>query len=335
MAECSPLCLATAAADDAEGLLADPTVLAVIRYGEAASFTTPSTPVAFDARDIRIPLHPLTASTALEVWRGTEPVKQYQHGAVILATTSCLSIGQIHLDETAFSDLEAASEYAYQQILQALAAGPHPYLLRLWNYFPAINGRAGELERYQAFCIGRGRAIDGAAHWPTPAATAIGSHAAGLLIYFLAAAQPGRRIENPRQVAADRYPARYGPRQPSFARATAKSWPSSTHLYISGTASIVGHETRHDDVITQLKEALRNFTALVDRAQAEQQTPLPPLTLLKAYVRYPEQMETVHDYLAQHLQPALPFWVLCGDICRTDLLVEIEGLYAEPFGALA
>ncbi len=331
----SPLCVDIVPNGDINRHLAEPNVLAVIRSDRVSSSVPQGVAYAansesLDPRAISVGLATDQESLPLEVWRTSTPVTIEQHGLLGIASTPMLTLGRLILSEAAFPDIEIASEVGYRTILDYLRVSPHPYLVRVWNYFPNINRRIGTLDRYQRFCLGRSRAINGTTLWQTPAATAIGTHSPDFVLFFLAAASPGLRVENPRQVAADQYPLRYGPRQPSFARATAKTWGESTHLYISGTASIVGHESKHDHVINQLEEAMRNLYALVTQATQVLMRPLPDtLTYLKVYVRHPEHRQQVRDYLDQTLDAATLRMVLTGDICRSDLLVEVEGIYAE------
>ena len=102
---------------------------------------------------------------------------------------------------------------------------------RIWNYFPRINVESDGLERYRAFCVGprHGRLDDSASR-------ECDRTRPGLL-------SSRRRAASVEQVSAYRYPALYGPRSPLFSRAVVKQWARSTQLYISGTASVVGHWT--------------------------------------------------------------------------------------------
>ena len=61
-----------------------------------------------------------------------------------------------------------------------------------------------------------------------------------LAIGFLAGRAVPRHFENPRQVPAFEYPAQYGPRPPSFSRATAVKAGEGRWIFISGTAAVVG-----------------------------------------------------------------------------------------------
>jgi len=152
-------------------------------------------------------------------------------------------------------------------------------------------------------------------------------------IFLLTGSRPGINIENPRQVSAYRYPRIYGPRSPSFARATALPQPDGQMLLmISGTASVVGHETLHEgDLIAQLDEIERNLRALLGESAARLARPglktFGPDALLRAYVRYRDDWPAVRDHLAR-AWPGVSVVGLEGDICRTDLLVEIEAVCA-------
>jgi len=50
--------------------------------------------------------------------------------------------------------------------------------------------------------------------------------------------------------------------------------------------------------------------------------------LLKVYVRHRADIEVVHRMLATRLGDAVPLLFLHGDICRRELLLEIEGVHS-------
>ncbi|MFP4161558.1 MAG: hypothetical protein ACLFMW_00335 [Ectothiorhodospira sp.] len=308
----------------------DPHRLARIRFGET-NRTDPARP---DTLDLALP--PLPPGGPVEVWRATSPVTRGFEAGIGFTHTDEVLFGWMHLDEDRFgADLAAAAEHTYARILSFHQEMGFPALLRVWNYFPRLHERQDGLDRYQIFCLGRHRAL---AQTPLgkgdlPAATAIGTRAPGLVVYFLAGREPGRQIENPRQVSAFCYPARYGPRSPSFSRATLRRWQGSwAHLYISGTASIVGHETRHQEPLPQLREILENLRAVMQATGepplAEPEADPARLSLLKVYVRHAADAADIRAELEATLDPVPPLLLLRGDICREDLLVEIEGLHA-------
>ncbi len=230
-------------------------------------------------------------------------------------------------------DPALAAEEGYQNLLALASRRGFEKLLRAWNFMPSINLGDGDAERYRRFCLGRARALEavGLEGADLCAGTAIGGEDPALRIFVLAAPVAGINIENPRQLSAFRYPRIYGPRSPSFARATAFPQPDgSTLLMISGTASVVGHETTHEgDVDGQVDEIVTNMTALLEesvhRLGRENLSTFGPHSLLRVYVRHAEHWPAVYKRL-RRAWPNSPMVGLRGDICRSDLLLEVEAV---------
>jgi chorismate lyase/3-hydroxybenzoate synthase len=228
--------------------------------------------------------------------------------------------------------LDTLIDAAYDELLGFLQAQAYPHLLRLWNFFPAINADEQQLERYRRFCIGRQAAFARHGYVPPaniPAASAIGTGQSGLWIYGLAARTSATTLENPRQISAYHYPPRYGPRSPWFSRAVLKDWGAEWHLYISGTASIVGHTScNRGDPQTQLEEICRNLRMLLGTAAVQHgldPAGLSPASVWKVYVRSP-QPALITERLAAIGGRCLPTVILEADLCRAELLIEVEGV---------
>ncbi|WP_018233486.1 chorismate transformation enzyme, FkbO/Hyg5 family [Thioalkalivibrio thiocyanodenitrificans] len=308
---------------------ADDRLLARITFGPVTGSD------ADDPRRIQVGLPALLDGPDSELWHTDAPVTRGWRDDIGFAHTDRLLFARIHLPDS--SDAAAAAREAYARLLDFHRSMGYPALLRIWNYFDRLLAPAGDsgLDRYQAFCAGRHDALEAAGldAAALPAATAIGTDSPGFLVYLLAAREAGDPIENPRQVSAYRYPPDYGPRSPTFSRATLKDWPSGAHLYISGTASIVGHASRHEgDVRAQVDEIIDNLEALIGNVSRGHglDTLAGPgdLSLIKVYVKHARDLEAVHERIRARIgtYPAMLF--LHGDICRRELLVEIEGLYA-------
>jgi chorismate lyase/3-hydroxybenzoate synthase len=159
-----------------------------------------------------------------------------------------------------------------------------------------------------------------------PAATAVGrqDQSSLLQVYWLAATEPGRAIENPRQVSAFNYPRQYGPAPPSFSRAMLVAGG----LLISGTGSIIGHASHHGhDLTAQLDEILRNLASLRQASGGPAQLHSGRGTLLKIYLRDPAAAGLVSAYLRAQLPAQVQFLVLGADICRRELVVEIDAAH--------
>jgi enamine deaminase RidA (YjgF/YER057c/UK114 family) len=224
--------------------------------------------------------------------------------------------------------LEGQTASLYQKLFAAIQALGYPHLLRTWNYFPQITDQEAGQERYHAFSVGRHAAY--AAHgWAAetaPAASALGTVDGPLTILFLAAKKEGQPIENPRQISAYHYPKRYGPKSPIFARALLSTADGPPTLFISGTASIVGHESRHPgDVRAQLAEILTNIEALLDEAR-KAGLPAGGRLSLKAYIRDPATAPLIEETVRHWLGAEGELACLNAEICREELLVEIEGI---------
>jgi hypothetical protein len=236
------------------------------------------------------------------------------------------------------ADLAEAARLAYLDVFATLAATGAAHLLRLWNYLPRINEVTDGLERYRRFNIGRQRAFIESGRSPfegAPAACALGTGSDALAIRFLAARTPVVAIENPRQVSAYRYSAAFGPRSPTFSRAAlAEVGGGRIALFISGTASIVGERSVHDgDARAQLDETLRNLDAVIEAAQARTDARFEPSRFdWIAYLRRPNDLPVLRPRMAAWAPGAQIAW-LRADICRSELLVEIEG-HAIEAGAL-
>lgn len=281
--------------------------------------------------------------TGLEWLGGTLPAEHWQvagpvtHGASNgidwrAGNDLCFLVTTVPDDGT--GDIAELTEDAYRRLLETTRALDHPQLLRVWNYMPDINAGAGDAERYRRFCIGRGRALEhmGIGESRLCAGSAIGGEEPVLRVYALAGQAGGRAIENPRQVSAYRYPRGYGPRSPSFTRATALPEEDGTFtLLISGTASVVGHATAHaDNLDGQLLETARNLEALLAEAARELARPrlasFSGQSLMRVYVRNADNWPRVKSFV-ERTWPGVPAAGLRGDICRGDLLVEIEAVH--------
>lgn len=271
-------------------------------------------------------LAPLSPTQAIESWGSRAPRESGQQGPIEWLTDGdCLFC---HATTPLGDDAASVTQHLYEAILAFVANSAFPHLLRIWHYLPRINAGAGERELYQRFCVGRARAFDAYPYTPgqLPAGTAIGTRQGDeLLIYFIATKQPGRQIENPRQVSAFDYPRQYAPRKPLFSRAVVWSDDHGEQLLVSGTASIVGHASRHaNNLEAQLTEVWLNLESLRQAAGATH-----PVAL-RVYIRNEADYPAIRDFLRERLAPNVATLYLLADICRSELLVEIEGVYAMP-----
>ena len=316
-------------ADPAErdALLADPQVLALFgfRAGARPSLDT-------DPRWLEVGLQPY-GQAQLEVWRSQHPAQHGRDRDLAWAQSADLGFGVLQVDEAEHGGIEAAACYAYQRLGEHLANSAHPRLLRIWNYMDAITLGEGDEERYRQFCVGRAAGIGKIDTQQLPAATAIGrcDGVRVFQLYWLCCNQPGTPLENPRQVSAYHYPRQYGRQAPSFARAMLGPNNVQLPLLLSGTASVVGHETRHaGQALAQIGETLTNLQVLIDTAREQRpqlSAQLGAGSRLKVYVTRAEEQAEVEAALSKQLDPAIPRMILHGTICRHDLMMEIDGVH--------
>jgi chorismate lyase/3-hydroxybenzoate synthase len=307
-------------------------VLGIVRYERS-----PREPGGFGAYPVVcLDLPQFNGPPLAEVWTSTLPVIYHQAEGIHCAMNDEVLFGSLQVEERPGTPLDTVTYNSYRRLLVQTRALGYPHLLRVWNYFPNINCESGGLERYQRFCAGRHQALaENLVGFPgtLPAGTAVGTMSGPLKIHFLAAKQPGTHVENPRQVRAYEYPRIYGPSSPSFARATLHPSISGSRLLISGTASVVGHVSAHiGDPGKQTLEIIHNLNALI--AQTEH---LHGVTrgqwcgqaLFKIYIRHPEHFATVCNILKEQLPSHTQVLYLQGEMCRSELLLEIEGILSQ------
>jgi chorismate lyase/3-hydroxybenzoate synthase len=301
-------------------------ILGAVAFGaERPLVAAPDCPYAW----VDMPV--LNGESMFEVWTCAQPVVREDAGELVAAHNEDILFGclQMKLD----CRLDAASYLAYSRIFDFIDSRGYGHLLRVWNYFPQITAAADGLERYAWFNIGRHEAFAAKGRvigTDTPAACALGSRGTDLVIYFLAAKQPGQLVENPRQTSAFHYPAQYGPRSPTFARARLMQTAGKPLLFVSGTASIVGHETLHiGNAPAQARETVANILAVIAQAQRAglDYSSSNANLLLKTYLRHPHDLAMVRNCLREAFGPATQTLYLQADICRADLLLEVEAVY--------
>lgn len=300
--------------------------MAVVSFGHRLSDPVPCPIFMLDLPQIDGP-------SLVEVWTSDKPVTIRETTGCSMAMTSDILIGSICINEQSDTLLDAITYAAYRDLLQQLRVLGYPHLWRVWNYFPRINDDQEGLERYRRFCVGRHQALtESLAGFPTslPAATAVGTRSGPLQVVFLAGARSSTHLGNPRQLNAYEYPQDYGPRSPSFARATFTRTEHDIQLYLAGTASIVGHLSQHTGLpMEQARETVRNLHAVFNQAThvtGVDFTKTQCRAAYKVYVREPESLPDIRLALQDSPLSTHQTLFLEGDLCRRELLMEIEGM---------
>ena len=313
-------------------------VLAVVHYapaGDPPPLPLPDLPAAHVMMPVLANL-----DGVIEVWRLARPMNSGAHGRVRYRCGERLLFAALSIAEQEFaatpdvraSALRRATRAAYRELFDALSTLGYPHPLRIWNVLPEINGETPDGERYWHFNGARQEAFMGVQRQirdNVPAASALGSPQPGpVTVYCIAGAEAPIALENPRQTHAWDYPPQYGPRSPTFARGCIERGAAPT-LFVSGTSSIVGYETAHPgDVRAQTCETVRNLRAVL--AAANQRLGVERFALdrlsYKVYLRHSENLASVEQELRRAIGPLPQTLYLKADICRRDLLVEIEAV---------
>lgn len=236
--------------------------------------------------------------------------------------------GQNHLlvvhQQAARHPLEQQTFDAYKSVISA--AGADWKLCRIWNFIPGINQESQGLENYRSFCAGRANAFEAlfgpACASQMPAASGVGCDTGRLAMIFLFCRFEPVHLENPHQVPAYQYPAEYGPRSPSFSRATI----CGDQAFISGTAAIEGHRSIGiGNLQAQLDLAIANIRRMLGALETKGFQADRARRHVVVYVRRPEDVAVIAAAVEAHLLREIDRVVyLKADICRQELLVEIE-----------
>jgi len=290
-----------------------------------------------------VSMEQLGGDPRVEIWTSRLPVRYGEAHGIRFSTNGELLVGVVSEPSiVAGADFERRVHAIYRDAFSLIESQGYPQLLRMWNYFPGINAEYCGLENYRRFC--RARSLAFQEHYcdaggdsgsdlvyRLPSASAVGTQGNAFVMSFVAGRTPGIHRENPRQVSAYSYPPQYGPRSPSFARATLTRVQDGEEIFfISGTASIVGHESLHvDDARAQIEETLRNIEVLIDSTHREEKTRfqhLSDVTHLKVYLRRAGDLDIAREAIERRIGTRADAVYLVGDICRGDLLLEIEAM---------
>jgi enamine deaminase RidA (YjgF/YER057c/UK114 family) len=294
------------------------------------------------------------AALAMEAWAiGGSSVRVEHYGPQVMAV-SYDSIRWIYsagiLPKGAAGDLYSQTLNALAQMRDGLvqAGGSLEQVVRTWFYLGGITEPEGARQRYQE--LNRARTdfyhdvrfrcslLDpNAPRGVYPASTGIGMAGTGLVLSCLALET--RRddifllpLENPQQTPAYAYHPKYSPQSPKFSRAVALVLGDYVTTWISGTASIVNSETWHvGDVERQTDQTISNIERLIApenftmHGVAGAGASLHDLAKIRVYLKRAEDLAKCRAVCQRRFGP-VPVIFAVADICRPDLLVEIEGV---------
>jgi hypothetical protein len=241
------------------------------------------------------------------------------------------------------SDTRKAAGVAFSQMKAILDEENMSYdhLVRQWNYIGNILTINNLDQNYQVFNEVRSenyklyRNVSG-----YPAATGIGMKYGGVVLDFYAikAGIPLKilAVENPDQINPYKYGQEvlHGHQPPQFERAVLLTDSSESTLYISGTASIIGQDTIGiDDVGKQTEVTIDNIIKLTESGRLTEisgnnhSNSVTPV-LIRVYIKYQADFSKVKSICNSRFQ-GIPAIYIEADVCRDNLLVEIEAEYSK------
>lgn len=295
------------------------------------------------------------AALAVEAWAiSTEAAVVGYHGPHLVTIEHdglrwvYASAGAIHQPER--SAYEQSKDSLDRLGLRMGSVGvPFENVVRIWLYQGGITENEAGTERYRELNRARTDFFDGidfsgsslakrqAGKEIYPASTGIGTREHGLVVTALSV-QTCRddveilSLENPRQMSAFDYPKEYSAKSPKFSRAMAIRMGDHLTTWVSGTASIVNAETVFPgDVEKQTNQTLDNIENLISAENFSRLgwqgggASLNDLAKIRVYVRRAEDYEKCRTVCEKRLG-TVPSVYAIADVCRPDLLVEIEGV---------
>ena len=243
-------------------------------------------------------------------------------------------------------DTRKAAEAAFDVMREILETEKMSFdhIVRQWNFVGNILEVKKEIQNYQTFNEVRSenyhkfRSVHS-----YPAATGVGMKYGGVKLDFCAVkAEEDLKIiaiDNPdqirpydysQQVLKGRPAGEKGVNQPpQFERAVFINYNMESTLFVSGTASIIGQDTIGiDDIERQTIVTLENINKLTDTKRIGHLTGntdinAGSLILLRVYIKKQEDFPVVMTICKKHF-PGIPAIYIEADICRDNLLVEIE-----------
>lgn len=223
------------------------------------------------------------------------------------------------------ADLSEIALAAYRKMFVAASGWE---LARVWNVIPELNREKAGLESYRAFNVGRARAWEEKfgpeAGARMPAATGIGGSGGLLHISFVAVKSPVVRLENPWQVPAYRYPDKFGPRPPSFARAAVCEIGSAKVGFVSGTAAVRGCESVGRTLAGECAATIDNLKIMEERLFSAGVLP-GAMRHVNVFIRHSGDAPQILDLLSRHwARQTDRVRIYCAEICRAELSLEIE-----------
>ena len=294
------------------------------------------------------------AALALEAWAIGGPNVKVEHRAPHTLTVSydemrwiyCAGIKSNKRNEGIYEQATGVLEQM-GSALKKMGSG-FEHVLRTWFYLGGITEVDGGVQRYKELNRARTDFYKGIEfHCSTlqpnipqglyPASTGIGMRG-DTLVGSCVALETQRNdavllpLENPQQTPAYAYPPHHSPQSPKFSRGVVLVLENYVTTWVSGTASVVHSISRYPgNIEKQTEQTIENIERLIAAENLRFHginhpgARLSDLAKIRVYLKRPEDFLRCKAICDQRFQ-SVPAIYAVADVCRPELLVEIEGV---------
>ena len=270
---------------------------------------------------------------------GDDATIEHHRNYRLIKSNGCTEIitGGIIAHDTEGSTFEQSTDI-FEGIAKLLSSNGFKAsdIYRQWNYLPGITVLNDGSQNYQEFNDARS-IFYSTADWAGgyPAATGIGTSAGSVTVELCAIKGEGitsRPIDNPLQIAAHNYSQQVldGKVIEQLSERTTPKFERARLLgntvHISGTAAIKGECSNPSTVtVEQAAETMEIMDRLVSKENIPVDNNGSQYDLLRVYVKRECDIPAVREYMELHY-PDVPKHYVVADVCRPELLIEIEGV---------
>jgi enamine deaminase RidA (YjgF/YER057c/UK114 family) len=266
----------------------------------------------------------------------TEYVMHLRHGVSVGTLVNAQDANMLYL--MGLEDTDSSAEEPYERFVSVYSdvaaylnrcSFPLGSLVRSWIYLKDIASTYTDFNRARNESFSRFDIDYGHDSEQLPSSTCVGGKAAeealiGMDLVCVDKKVPSvvtRRLYNPMQCEAegDKYP-----HKPAFSRGFLLQTQAAMQVQVSGTASIgrAGETTHVGDAYSQIKESLTTVAKLLEPLELG----LKDLCFVTCFLK---QQQDYEHYLAVVREMGLEVLgdtCVIGEICRHDLLFEIDGI---------
>lgn len=275
----------------------------------------------------------------IDVWlaeRGELESFEFRNWQLVHSDQGLWGTIQFPLDWNHAEEAIAQIQFHYVEMMKLIADKEGLELVRIWNYVPEILSEFQNGVAYHYFNEARFKAFECA--WPNgkayPAASAIGISGHLFTLEFFAAPVIVQALENKEQKPAAQYSEKYGSFPPLFSRGVIIDNLGQRLLLASGTASVIGEDSHFENIYDQTERSILNLRILAGQFNLKGYGigygfAWEDIQLLRVYYKKSEDLTKLQTILAKAISPNTQVSYLQADICRQELLVEMEAIFVK------